>query len=33
MAPPEVELVERGALVRMSRAKKMIIDERQSVLQ
>lgn len=28
MAPPEVELVELGALVRMSRAKKMIKDER-----
>lgn len=29
IAPPEVELVEQGALIRMSRAKKMIMDERQ----
>jgi phenylacetate-CoA ligase len=29
MAPPEVELAERGALIRMTRTKKMIIDERQ----
>jgi phenylacetate-coenzyme A ligase PaaK-like adenylate-forming protein len=28
MVPPEVELVERGGLVRMDRAKKMIMDER-----
>ncbi len=28
MAPPDVELVNRGALLSMSRAKKMILDER-----